>query len=84
MGCDRNNKNVEIAIRLSRVVMHVLSDVRPSVPTRGAPLASALTSRKLKPKWEYRRLEKLRIQQMERDLRRLEEGEESSEEGSVA
>ena len=61
IDCDRNTKNVEIATRLSRVVMHVLTDVLPSVPQRGAPLVSALTSRKLKPKLESRRLERLRM-----------------------
>ena len=84
VGCDRNSKNVEIATKLSRVVMHVLIDVFPSVPNRGAPLVSALTSRKLKPKLEYRRLGKLKVLQMDRDLKRFEEGEESSKEESVA
>ena len=76
-------KNVEIAIMLSRVVVHVLSDVPPPVPKRGAPLVSALTSRKFKPKWEYRRFEKLRMLQMEHVLCRAnsdESGEEFSDE----
>ena len=83
VGCDRNIKNVGIAIKLSRVVIHVLTDVPPSVPNRGDPLVSALTSRKLRPNWERRRLERVRMKKMERDLRRFGEGDKSSEEGSV-
>ena len=30
--CNKNTKNTEIAIRLTRVFIHVLSDVPPSVP----------------------------------------------------
>ena len=81
---NRNTKKVEIAITLCTVVMHVLADVPPSVPNRGAPLVSALTSRKLRPNWERRRIERLRIKEMDRDLRRFGEGEESSEGESVS
>ena len=69
---------------MSRVVIHVLTDVPPSVPNRGVPLVSTLTSRKLRPNWELRRLERLRILEMERDLRRFGEDEGSSEEESVS
>ena len=34
IGCSRGIKNVEIAIKSSRIVMHVLSDVPPSVPPK--------------------------------------------------
>ena len=59
-GCAKNIKNREIAIMLSRIVIHVLTDVPPSVPQRGEPLVSVLTSRKRKPKWERARLRGLR------------------------
>ena len=86
-GCNRNTKNVAIATRLCKVVMRVLADAPPSVPSRGAPLVSILTFRKFKPKWEARRLERLRV----RRARRVSSGGssegynwDSSEEGSVA
>ena len=53
--------NVRIAIRLARIVVHVLSDVFPSVPLRGAPLVSAFRSRKLNPELEFKLLNKLRV-----------------------
>ena len=59
--------------------MHVLIDVLPSVPQRGAPLASVLASRKLKPKWEARRLERQRMKHAE--LRARREGSEEDSEG---
>ena len=84
-GCNRHIKNVEIAISLCRVVMHVLIDAPPSVPQRGAPLVSVFPSRKFKPKWEARRLERLRARYALLRARRLEKYDdwESSEEGSV-
>lgn len=55
----KNTKNTEFAIKLSRVVIHVLSDAPPSVPQRGEPLVSALRSRKFEPRWERTRLRKI-------------------------
>ena len=52
---NKHTKNTEIAIRLSRVVIHVLSDVARSVPQRGEPLVSVLTSREFSPKSERER-----------------------------
>ena len=75
IGCDRNTKNVEIATRLSSVVMHVLIELLPSVPQRGVPLVSAFTSRNFQPKWDSRRLERLRVLRLRRILK-----EEDSEE----
>ena len=89
-GCDRNTKNVEVATRLSRVVVHVLSDVPPSVPQRGAPLVSVLASRQHTPKCESRRFERIRLLRRLRMRRTLREedsedgDEESSEEESLA
>ena len=60
LGYGRNTCNREIAIKLSRVVMHGLSDMPPSVPPRGEPMVFALTSRKRKPKWERARLRAIR------------------------
>ena len=37
--------NAHIAIELSRIVMHVLGDVPPSVPPRGVPLVSVLKTK---------------------------------------
>ena len=70
-GCIENIKNLEIAIKLSRAVMHVLTDVPPSVPQRGEPLVSVLTSRKLKPKWERARLRRLKRRYIEQQIRRV-------------
>ena len=73
--------------------MHVLTDAPPSVPQRGAPLVSVLTSRELKPKWEAKRLERLRKRHVvlkARDLRRRglllgeEDGAYDEEEEAVA
>ena len=69
-GCIKNTKNLEIAIRLSRTMIHVLTDVPPSVPQRGEPLVSVLTSRKRKPKWERARLRGLRKRLIQRLKRR--------------
>ena len=59
-GCSINIKNVDIATKFSRIAIHVLSDVRPSVPQRGEPLVSVLRSRELKSRWERERFRKLR------------------------
>lgn len=50
-GCNANIRNIVVAIEFFRVVMHILIDVPPSLPQRGAPLASVFVSRELKPKW---------------------------------
>ena len=55
LGCGRSIKNREIAIRLSRIVMHVLTDTPPSVPRRGEPMVFVLKSRVRTPKWERER-----------------------------
>ena len=71
--------------------MHVLTDIPPSVPQRGAPLVSILRSRKLKPKWECERFNRLSMRWVARV--RSDDGsgediegdeEESSEEESIA
>ena len=69
-GCTKNTKNLEIATRLSRAMIHVLTDAPPSAPQRGEPLVSVLTSRKRKPKWERARLRGLRKRLIERLERR--------------
>ena len=69
-GCIKNTKTLEIATRLSRIAIHVLTDVPPSVPQRGEPSVSVLTSRKRKPKWERARLRGLRKWLIERLKRR--------------
>ena len=56
LGCGRNIKNREIAIRLSWIVMHVLTDTPPSVPRRGEPMVFVLTSKVRTPKWGRERL----------------------------
>ena len=87
-GCNRNTKDVEIALGSCKVVMHVLVGVPPSVPPMGAPLVSILASRGFKPKWEARRLERLRVRRVRcvRSRGGRSEGynRESSEEESVA
>lgn len=45
----------DIAAKLARTVIEVLRDVPPLVLSKDAPLASALTSRKLKPARDYTR-----------------------------
>ena len=50
--------DIEIATKLSRVVIHALRDTPPSVPQRGEPLVSVLKSKELKPKWERDRFRK--------------------------
>ena len=83
IGCIRNTKNLEIATKLSRIAMHVLSDVPPSVPQRGEPLVSILTSRKRQPRWERARLRRIRRRYIERMMRRCDRSSEGwSEEGS--
>ena len=90
-SCNRNTKNVYFAIKLRRMVMHVLSDVPPSVPPRSAPLVSVLSSRELKPRREACRLERLgvrrtRLYQFDVGSEEINEGYnwEPSEEESVA
>ena len=58
VGCNKDIMNVEIAIKLSRVVVHALSEAPPPVPQRGEPLMSVLRSRKLKPMCERERFRK--------------------------
>ena len=70
---NKNNKNAEIAVKLSTVFVHVLTDVPPVVPKRGEPLVSILRSREIKPKWERERLGELR----RRRARRVRGGEGS-------
>ena len=91
VGRNEDTKNVEIAIKLSRVAMHVLNDVLPSVPQRGQPLVSVLRSRKFRPTWECERLSDLQMRRARRvgsdgssGEGKEEDEEESSEEGSVA
>ena len=45
VGCNQNIMNAHIAIKLVRVVVHVLGDAPPSVPPRDVPLASVLKSK---------------------------------------
>ena len=59
-GRTKNTNDLDIAIRLSRAMIHVLADAPPSVPQRIEPLVSVLTSRERKPKWERARLRGLR------------------------
>ena len=93
---NRNAKNREIAIQLSWAVMWVLRGAPPSVPPRGEPMVSVLTSRK-QMFWQARkrregitkRLEERMIRNhanyLER-IRRAEEidDEELSEEENIA
>lgn len=58
--------NEKIVVSLFRIATEVLRDVPPFVPSRGAPLASVLTSRKLRLEQEYKRI----ITQRGRDARR--------------
>ena len=93
---NRKAKDREIATGLSCIVMHVLRYAPPSVPPRGEPMVSVLTSRKRKPRWERMRLEAIRRRRIhKRNSRFLREpvrrwysdessSEESSEEGSIA
>ena len=53
------------------IVVHVLTDVPPSVPQRGEPLVSVLTSRKFQPKWERARFRRLKRRYIEQPIRRL-------------
>ena len=95
IDCNENIKDIEIATKLARIVMHVLLDVPPPVPPRGEPLVSILSSRERQPKLERVRLRDLRRRRAGRMRSRggsgefSEEdseggGEESSEEESVA
>ena len=52
--------NWEFAIKLSRIAIHVLEDMPPSVPRKGEPVVFVLTSRVRKPKWERARLRGIR------------------------
>ena len=91
--------NTEVANKLFWIAMHVLHDAAPSVPPRGEPLVSVLTSGE--PSWERARLRGTRRRHNEWWLSRgrseewsgegsesegYSEGdeEESSEEGSIA
>ena len=72
---NRNAKNLEIATGLSRIVMHVLRDMPPSVPPRGEPVVYVPTSRKRKPQWERARhtgIGKRYFEKLCRRARRLE------------
>ena len=42
---NRNAKNLEVAIGLSRIAIRVLTDITPSVSPRDEPMISVLTSR---------------------------------------
>ena len=88
--CIKNTKNTDIAIKVSRVVIHVLSDVPPSVPQREEPLVSVLTSREFSPKWERERFKEPMRRRIRKWRRRAwsdksdEDGkEETSEEEGV-
>ena len=94
---NQNARGLEVATGLSRILMHVLTDAPPSVPPRGEPVVSVLTSRKRKPKWERARLRGIRRRYLEKMYRRdcrveremsgyvdESDGEESSEEESIA
>ena len=88
--CNENTTDTEITIKLSRVVIHVLSDVPPSVPQREEPLVSVLTSREFSPKWERERFKEPMRRRIRKWRRRAwsdksdEDGkEETSEEEGV-
>ena len=89
LGCGRNIKNREIAIMLSRIVIHVLRDMPPSVPPRGEAMVSVLTSRERKLHWERERLRGIRSRSNKKDdywrgYVDESDGGESSEEESIA
>ena len=63
--------NTAIAIKLARAAIEVLRHVPPVVPPSDAPLASVLTSRKLKLSRGFRRLITQRIRNAYRNLARL-------------
>ena len=48
--------NEKVVVSLVRTAIEVFRDVPPSVPPRDVPLASILTSLKLKPKQEFKRV----------------------------
>ena len=52
MVCDKNTLNELMAIGLIKTLVGVLEDRPPSVPPRGVPLPSVLTTRPRKPKVE--------------------------------
>ena len=96
-GCNKNIRDPEIATKLSRAVMDILTDTPPSVPPRGEAMVSVLTSRERKPKLERARLrgiQKRRRDKLDRisdqvDRRRRgyfgdSDSEESSGEESIA
>ena len=57
--CIKNIMNTEIAIKLTRMIIYALKDAPPSVPQRGEPLVSVLTSRKFEPHWERKRFREI-------------------------
>ena len=67
VGCIEDTKNTEIAIKLSRVVIHVLGDTLLSVPQGGELLVFIFWSRDIKPKWERVRFRKLRRRRVRRE-----------------
>ena len=89
-GCNGNTKNVEIAAKLSRAMIHVLIDVPPSVLRTGEPLVPVFRSTELKPKWECERFNQLsmrrarHVEGQESSGDSEDDEEESSEEESVA
>ena len=66
VGCNQKPKNVEIAVKLFRIAMHVLTDILPSVPQRGQALVSAFRFGKLKPTWECERFNNLQMRRARR------------------
>ena len=80
--------NREIATTLSRIVMHVWTDMPPLVPPKGEPMVFVLTSKVRKPKWGRARLRGIRRRdRAKEDYWKYFDGnvgEESSEEESIA
>ena len=66
LGYNKNIKNGEIATKSSRAMIQFLEDAPPSVPQRGEPLVSVLTSRERKPKWERVRFMSLKTRLIQR------------------
>ena len=69
-GYNTNIKIGEIATKLSSAMVQFLEDLRPSLPQRGEPLVSVLTSREHKPKWERVRFMGLKRRHIQRLKRR--------------
>ena len=67
-GCNKNINNSQVAIRLCRIIIHVLGDAPPSVPQRGEPLVFIFRIRELKLKWGRMRFRKLRRRRVRREL----------------